>query len=167
MAKAKTKADTGAEAQAEGGAAPEGGRRKKLILLAVPLLLVAIGGGVWASGLLGGLLGGGHGRPTAQAAPPSFIAIPEIVANLGGDPGHFIKLKAKLEVADPATVKAIAALMPRVLDLFQSYLRAMRPQEMRSATGTWRLREELLARANVALAPIRVSNVLFTELLVQ
>ena len=35
------------------------------------------------------------------------------------------------------------------------------------SAGTWRLREELLARANVAVAPARVVDVLFTEMLMQ
>jgi flagellar FliL protein len=51
--------------------------------------------------------------------------------------------------------------------LFQTYLREMRPEELRGSAGTYRLREELLARANVALAPVRVVDVLFSELLVQ
>jgi flagellar FliL protein len=57
--------------------------------------------------------------------------------------------------------------MPRLLDLFQTYLREMRPEELRGSAGTWRLREELIARANIAIAPARVTDVLFTELLVQ
>jgi flagellar FliL protein len=57
--------------------------------------------------------------------------------------------------------------MPRLLDMFQTYLREMRPEELRGSAGTWRLREELLARANIALAPVRVVDVLFIELLVQ
>jgi flagellar FliL protein len=57
--------------------------------------------------------------------------------------------------------------MPRLLDLFQTYLREMRPEELRGSAGTWRLREELIARANIAIAPARVTDVLFTELLIQ
>ena len=61
----------------------------------------------------------------------------------------------------------VAASMPRLLDLFQTYLREMRPEELRGSAGTYRLREELIARANIALQPTRVVDVLFTELLVQ
>jgi flagellar FliL protein len=38
---------------------------------------------------------------------------------------------------------------------------------LRGSAGTWRLREELIARANIAIAPARVTDVLFTELLIQ
>lgn len=61
----------------------------------------------------------------------------------------------------------VQAAMPRVLDLFQGYLREVRPEELRGSAGTYRLREELVARVNVAAAPARVLDVLFTELLVQ
>jgi flagellar FliL protein len=57
--------------------------------------------------------------------------------------------------------------MPRVLDMFQTYLREIRPEELRGSAGTWRLREELIARANIAVAPARVTDVLFTEMLIQ
>ena len=57
--------------------------------------------------------------------------------------------------------------MPRLLDLYTTYLREMRPEELRGSSGTQRLREELIARANLVLAPARVNDILFTELLVQ
>ena len=37
--------------------------------------------------------------------------------------------------------------------MFQTYLREMRPEELRGSAGTYRLREELIARANVAVQP--------------
>ena len=49
----------------------------------------------------------------------------------------------------------------------QTYLREMRPEELRGAAGTYRLREELLARVMPAVAPAKVTDVLFTEMLVQ
>ncbi len=57
--------------------------------------------------------------------------------------------------------------MPRLQDLFQTYLREIRPEELRGSAGTYRLREELLARGNLAVAPARITDVLFTEMLVQ
>ena len=57
--------------------------------------------------------------------------------------------------------------MPRLQDLFQTYLREMHPDELRGAAGTYRLREELIARANVAARAGEGQDVLFTEMLVQ
>jgi flagellar FliL protein len=49
----------------------------------------------------------------------------------------------------------------------QTYLREMRPEELRGSAGSYRLREELIARGNIAVAPARISDVLFTQMLIQ
>ncbi len=180
-----------AKAAAEGvadGAVKKGGKRKLLLVL-VPVLLLGGGAGAWFSGVLPRLLGHGedaargehaeHGEPgvpagekggeKAEAAKaPVFMDLPDIVANLNaGRRTAFIKLKAKFELSKPEDAVAVQAAMPRIVDLFQSYLREMRPEELRGTAGTYRLREELIARANIAAPPARVLNVLFTEMLVQ
>ncbi len=53
--------------------------------------------------------------------------------------------------------------MPRLQDLFQTYLREMRPEELRGSAGTYRLREELIARANVAVAPARIRRAVHSD----
>lgn len=100
---------------------------------------------------------------------PVFMDLPDIVANLntGGRRAAFVKLKAKLELSKPEDQAVLTAAMPRVLDLFQGYLREMRPEELRGTAGTYRLREELLARTNLAAPPVHVTAVLFTEMIVQ
>lgn len=150
------------------------GRSKLVLLLAAILLLGAGTGGLWYSGMLSGLLGGGH-APSGAAArapasrPPVFFDMPEIVANLNapGRRSSYIKLRSKLELSGPEDAAAIQAAMPRLLDLFTTYLREMRPEELRGSAGTYRLREELIARASIAASPARVTDVLFVELLLQ
>ncbi|MCW3475114.1 flagellar basal body-associated FliL family protein [Limobrevibacterium gyesilva] len=166
---------------AEDAAASAKGGRKRLLLLAVPVVLSGIGAGLWFGGILPPLLGMGKagvhaegeaaGPPEgeAKAKPPSFAEMPEIVANLnaGARRTVYVKLRSRLELARPEDEAAVQAAMPRLLDMFQTYLREMRPEELRGSAGTYRLREELIARANVAAAPARVVDVLFTELLIQ
>ena len=164
---------------AEGAAAPaKSGGRRKLLLLAIPGVLALLAAGLWFSGILAPLLGSPKKPPAeAQAAaaapakggPPVSLDLPEIVANLNVGPrrNSYIKLHARLELEKSGDDAAIKAGMPRLLDLFQTYLREMRPEELRGSEGTYRLREELIARANIALAPTRVSDVLFTEMLIQ
>lgn len=174
----------GAVATAKAGTAEprKGGGKRKLIMLAVPLLLVGIGAGLWFSGIAPPLLGMGKPAQADKAlteADPKhpvestrklvFADLPEIVANLNAGPRRtmFIKLQAKLELARAEDQPALTQAMPRVLDLFQTYLREMRPEELRGAEGTYRLREELLARATIAVAPVRILDVLFTGMLIQ
>ncbi len=61
----------------------------------------------------------------------------------------------------------ISAVMPRIVDNFQIYLRELRIEDLRGSDGIYRLREELLARVNAAVAPVKVTDVLFKEMLVQ
>lgn len=166
---------------------PKGGR-KKIFLLAVPVLLASIGAGLWFGGILPPLFGKGaphaeggaradsHGKigelkpeAEARAKVPIFVDIPDLIANLnvGQRRSSFIKLKARIELGRAEDQPIAAAAMPRLQDLFTTYLREMRPEELRGAAGTYRLREELIARANIALAPGRVVDVLFSEMLIQ
>jgi len=144
--------------------------RRRLILLAVPVVAVGTGAGLWFSGVLPRLLGRSAPKPDAgKPAAPVFVDLPEMVANLNSNPRRpsYVKLLARLEVAKPEDVEVVRAAMPRLQDLFQTYLREMRPEELRGSAGTYRLREELIGRANLAAAPARVTDVLFTQMLVQ
>jgi flagellar FliL protein len=167
-------------------AAPKKGGKKKLVLIALPVLLIGAIAGLWFGGVLPPLLGmGGTTTEAAATAPqapapapqPAFIDLPEIVANLNA-PGRrqsFVRLRARLEVSRTEDVAAVTAAMPRLVDLFATYLREVRPEELRGSAGTQRLREELIARATIAIAPEargdrptpRVTDVLFVEILVQ
>jgi len=148
------------------------GGKKKLILLAAPVLLIGVLAGLWFTGILPGLLGMRHDEPPKEAekpAMPIFVDLPDMIANLNSPSNKpsYIKLQARLEVAQPEDAEKIKQEMPRLQDIFQTYLREMRPEELRGSPGIYRLREELLGRANVAVAPVRVNDVLFTQLLIQ
>jgi flagellar FliL protein len=149
------------------------GGKKKLIMLAAPVLLIGILAGLWFSGIGPRLLGIKHNEPekqeAAKPAMPVFVDLPDMIANLNSPSNKpsYIKLQARLEVSLPEDAEKIKQEMPRLQDIFQTYLREMRPEELRGSPGIYRLREELLGRANVAVAPVRVNDVLFTQLLIQ
>jgi flagellar FliL protein len=109
-------------------------------------------------------------RHQQASAPPQpvLIELPEMVANLNTDPRRpqYVKLRAQVQTL-PADVKQVKLAMPRLLDLFQTYLREIRPTELQGAPGTYRLREELIARATIAVRPAKITDVLFEEILVQ
>jgi flagellar FliL protein len=174
---------TGA-ADGEPAAKKAGGSRKKLLILGLPLLLLGAGAGLWFGGILPPLLGmgakpadkaamekAGSDKPAVEAKPavPVYVDLPEMVSNLDAGPrkASYVKIKARLELSKAEDVAVAQAAMPRLQDLFQTYLREMRPEELRGATGTYRLREELIARANLALDGAHVQDVLFTEIIVQ
>jgi flagellar FliL protein len=163
----KPKANETAETPAKKGG------KGKLILLAVPVVLLLAGAGLWFSGILPHALGldkhEEHSAEAAKPVPPTYIDVPEMVANLNSNSHKpsYVKLSARIEVPKPEDAEKVKAALPRLQDMMQTYLREMRPEELRGSAGTYRLREELLVRANAAVAPAKVSDVLFTQMLVQ
>jgi flagellar FliL protein len=140
----------------------------KLLMIVAAVVVVGGLGAAYATGMVGRLIGGGETH-TEESSVPGSVDLPEIVANLNAGPRRtaFVRLKARLELASKSDEAAVVAAQPRMQDLFQTYLRDMRPEELRGSAGTYRLREELIARANIAVAPARVTEILFIELLVQ
>ncbi len=165
-------------ASAAVGASAKGGKKTRLLLLGVPVLLLCGAVGLWFSGLMPGLPGGMQpDQPRAVSAEPrqppprvpTLVQMPEITANLNasGRRATFIKMRSQIEVLGQDDAAALTSAMPRLVDLFTVYLREMRPEELRGSAGTHRLREELIARANIAAHPARVIDVLFQEILMQ
>ena len=169
MATAQTMdgAEEAGDAVSRPGASPR--KSRKLLLFGGIAVLAALGaGGAYYMGAFGTLMGRAS-TSHAAATEPGFVDVAEVVANLNAGPRRtaFVKLKARLELSSKSDEAAVQLLQPRLQDLFQTYLRDMRPDELRGSAGTYRLREELIARANIALAPARVTEILFVELLIQ
>jgi flagellar FliL protein len=156
----------GAEA-AEGAAPPKS--KLKLIIMVVGLL-VLVGGGA-ATWFL--FFKHGDEEKHAEAAapkPPVFVEVPDLMVNMAGSPGErvqYLKVKVVLEVKEEKQAEAIKPSMPRVTDIFQTYLRELRPVDLNGSVGLFRLKEELTRRVNVAVAPTPITAVLFKEIIVQ
>jgi flagellar FliL protein len=142
--------------------------RKKLIIAAAAVLLLVGGGATWF------FFFRHHGEEMhAEAAAPKapiFVDVPEVLVNLIGAPGErtqYLKVKVVLEVKEEKQVEAIKPTMPRVSDIFQTYMRELRPADLNGSAGLFRLKEELTRRVNVAVAPGQVNAVLFKEIVIQ
>ena len=164
-------ADTEKEAPAEGEAAVPAAKSKfKLIVMVVGVLgVLGIGAATWffffrhpAEEM--------HAEEVHKAKPPVFVEVPDMMVNLAGAPGErvqYLRVKVVLEVKEEKQVEEIKPTMPRVTDIFQTYLRELRPADLAGSAGLFRLKEELTRRVNAALAPVKVSAVLFKEIVVQ
>ena len=151
---------------------PASSYKRRLIVFGAPVALAGIGSGLWFSGLVPHLLGIRHDAPAAESDTPSqpiYVDLPELITNLNNNAARtsYVKLTVRLEVRKQPDVERVKVAMPRLQDLFLTYIREMRPQELRGSAGTYRLREELIARANLAAAPAKITDVLFTQMLIQ
>ncbi|MDB5580212.1 MAG: fliL [Bradyrhizobium sp.] len=158
----------GAADGAEGVAAPKG---KLKLMIAVAGVFVILGGGA-ATWFL--FFRNGHAEEKHAAAPvvkpPVFMDVPEMLVNMVGAPGErvqYLKVKVVLELKEDKQLELIKPTLPRVTDLFQTYLRELRPIDLNGSAGLFRLKEELTRRVNVAVAPNAVNAVLFKEIVVQ
>lgn len=167
-----------------------GKSKKKLILLILAPLLVLVGGGagLYFSGALDKMLGkgdapveehsaeGDHGAPPKLdengnpiVSGPAFLAIPDMIVNLSSPDAQprYLRLKVQLELENEADMTAVQAVLPRVVDQFQTYLRELRVKDLKGSAGIYRLQMELLSRVNAAAYPTVVKDVLFQEILIQ
>ncbi|WP_213770210.1 flagellar basal body-associated protein FliL [Bradyrhizobium sp. dw_78] len=166
---AETEQADGGGIEAEANAAAKPKARLKMIIAAVGVLAVIGGGAGWF------FFFRHHGEETRAEAgpppkPPAFIELPDMLVNLAGNPGdrvQFLKVKLTLEVKEEKQAEPIKLKLPRVTDIFQTYLRELRPSDLSGSAGLFRLKEELTRRVNLVLAPNEVSAVLFKEIVVQ
>lgn len=161
-------------------AAPQSGKKMGLIIAAVVLLIIAGAGGAYFFGALDSLLGKSEesaepadtskAEQAAAEAKITYYQLPEFLVNLSSSSNQtsFIKMKVTLELPSEQDMLIAQERLPRLQDHFNTYLRDLRPSDLAGTAGMYRLKEELLARANQTLAPeAKVNHILFTEILIQ
>ncbi|MRL67815.1 flagellar basal body-associated FliL family protein [Brevundimonas sp. SPF441] len=126
--------------------------------------------------------GGGHGGggKEGEADPAlgvisegpdgvTFYTLPDMVMNIQSDgprPAN-MKLKLTLEMQDAEVASHLQEEMPRLQDMFTSFMRELRPEDLSGSAGTYQLRAEILRRVNLIAAPGKIDAVLIEEMLVQ
>lgn len=166
--------------EGEGGEQPAKKKMsgKTLVLFIVAPLLLLGGGGAGAYFMFFAHKADEHADEHAAEkkekepkAPKAmvFYNLPELLVNLNGQGrrSSFLKISLSLELDDANDIPRIEAVLPRIVDAFQTYMRELRPEDLRGSAGLYRLREELLARVNTSAQPAKVNDVLFKEMLIQ
>jgi flagellar FliL protein len=125
--------------------------------------------------------GGDHGGGAEGEVDPSmgviaegpdgitFFTLPDMLVNIQGPEGRptYLKLKLTLETKDAHVAQQLQSEMPRLQDMFQGFLRELRPEDLAGSAGSFQLRAEILRRVNLVAAPGKVDAVLIEEMLVQ
>ncbi|MDE3038173.1 MAG: flagellar basal body-associated FliL family protein [Pseudomonadota bacterium] len=170
--KEETAEGEGGEAAEGEGAAPKKSK-KKIIILGVVALVVVLAGGAGAYFAFfakhqekAAAELDASGKPIEK---PVYYTLPEFLINLnaGGKQTSFLKTTVILELSKQEEVPMVEANMPRLLDAINTYLRELRASDLAGSAGIQRLREELMLRANKALSPVKVNDVLFKEIIIQ
>jgi len=192
---AQAEAPEGAEG-ADGEAVAADGKKKpplKLILIAAAGAVFVLGGGGAGAYLFLGKKDGGDEHAAAEPTPPPkkgagsaptkggdspvtqgpdgviFYSMPDMVVNIQSPDGRptFLKLKLAFELPDQTVAGRLDPNGPRLADMFQTFLRELRPEDLSGSQGSYQLRMEILRRVNLVIAPSKVNAVLIQEMLIQ
>ena len=146
---------------------PAPARRSRMpLIIGAVAALIAGGGGFYAmySGLLGDAFPASSPSVLGDSA---FVGMEPLVISLGAQqggrtPARHLRFAATLEV--PRRHQAeVEQLMPRVLDVMNSYLRAVEAEEFSRPGALIRLRAQMLRRIQIVTGEGRVRDLLVTE----
>lgn len=157
------------DTRSEGDSKP-GGRSKLLIVAGAVVLLAAAGGGYFYYKRT--QLASAELLPIKKET--GFIDLKDMMIGSAGasmeqalERPRYFRIRIVLELSDGSQVPAVQAVLPRIEDIFQTYLRELQPSDIEGSANIFRLKEELLRRVNMAVQPNKIDAILFKELLVQ
>src|SRR5258708_29490948 len=90
------------------------------------------------------------------AKPPAFVEVPDMLVNLVSAPGErvqYLKVKVVLEVKEEKNIEAIKPSMPRVTDIFQTYMRELRASDLNGSAGLFSPQQEGTPPATARRSP--------------
>lgn len=156
-------------------AKPQKAAPKKKGLLPILLGLVAalaLGGGGFFAVYSGLILGHSAPESAEHAETPdplpeiAFVPVTPVVIPLGAaGRNQNLRMTANLEVAKPHSGE-VETLMPRILDVLNSYLRAVEVAQLEDPAALVRIRAQLLRRIQIVTGEGRVRDLLVTEFMI-
>lgn len=148
--------------------APPAKKSKMPLIIGLVLALVGGGGAFYAtwSGII--LADESIEKPVEMekmlSSPEvAFVEMDQIVISLPkGSSSKHLMFRAQLEV--PENYKAdVEKILPRVVDVLNSYLRALEPADIEAPSALARLRAQMLRRIHVVAGQERVNDLLVME----
>lgn len=155
---------------AEGDEIPKRKGMKGLLIALLPALL--LGGGAFyatSSGIVSLPFGAAESaaKTKAQGSQPksfdvAYLELDELVVPLSPRArSRFLVFQASIEAA-PEDIPALEQIRPRILDVFNTYLRAIEERELDEPSAMALLRARLLRRLGVVAAPVAPKDLLIT-----
>ncbi len=138
--------------------------------LIVGLALAMVGGGGGFYAVRSGLILAPESID-ADAAPGAihtladvvYVPVEPLVISLGdGLSGRHLRFRSELEVS-PAHRAEVERLMPRIVDVLNSYLRALKLEDVTDSSALMRLRAQMLRRLQVVTGGEGINDLLIME----
>lgn len=141
--------------------------RGKGLLVALAGAVVAGGIGFFASfaGFLDSVTGGGEAAPDVKEMAKNFKFVPldTMIVSLGPNArAQNLKFTAQLEV-EPGSEAMVEDIKPRILDVLNSYLRAVDESELQDPAALALLRAQMLRRIQIVVGDGVVRDLLIVE----
>ncbi len=144
---------------------------KMPLIIGLVLLLLGGGGGFYAT--WSGLLFGAESEETKaevkeekekdKAPAIEFIPIDPITVSLPqGSAQSHLRFRAELEVPR-AYASDVEAVLPRIVDVLNGYLRAIEANDITDPSALTRLRAQMLRRVQVVTGPEQIQDLLIME----
>lgn len=141
---------------------------KKPLILGLLLALFGGVGGFYAT-WSGTILGTESSNKTeaeyaaSKAEDVYFVPVDPLVISLGdASNARHLRFRANLEVPTPYKDE-VKNILPRVVDVLNSYLRALDASDLEERAALTRLRAQMLRRVQVVVGPGRVNDLLVME----
>lgn len=156
-------ADTTSETPKASGSKP--------LIFGIVLMLIAGAGAFYAlrSGMiLGESEPAQQGQVVLDPALPelAFIPIEPLVVSIGGaGPERHLRFAGQLEV-DKAHLPEVQLIMPRVIDVLNTYLRAVDSKTFEETDSLVRIRAQMLRRIKLVAGENRVRDLLVSEYII-
>lgn len=142
------------------------------LLIGLVLALAGGGGGFYAvySGMILGDVAGQKTRAEPSAATGAkplpdigFVEVEPMVISIGAPTAtRHLRFRTQLEVAEGYKAD-VERILPRVVDVLNSYLRALRMEDLEDPAALVRLRAQMLRRVQLVAGEGRVNDLLIME----
>ena len=146
-------------------------KKKSKFPLIIGLVLALVGGGGGFFAVYSGMILGGESHAEKHEDEPvmvkdmpdvAFVPVEPLVISIDGEQGRHLRFRAQLEVRS-AHKTEVETLMPRVVDVLNSYLRAVSIDDLKNSSALVRLRAQMLRRVQVVTGGDRVNDLLIME----
>ena len=145
-----------------------------VLFLFAPVAIVALGAGIYLNTIENrSNIAALEYRSAADGAQNAYFNLPEFLVDMAPDlDGRtaYLKLRASIAIkdAEPAKIAAqIEAVKPQLVERVTFFLRELRPEDFDGSESMERVKNEMLKRANLVLAPASVDSIIIEELVIQ